>query len=176
MVSMSSSGGACSTMMTAPMRQIAHPSLPNMPSSSLRKYEPNTAPINTDSAPRGVTRMAGAKAYAAKLHTSPTTTAYHLLVCRASQSRVWSWSLTCANAGPPQGIPEVYEALSLEAMCFACLVETLPRYCQPAGSYVRWSQGGTRALISRVCGLGATFFVMTKLVPAQARYVSQVHT
>lgn len=89
MVSMSSSGGACNTMMTAPIRQMAHPSLPNMPSSSLRKYEPSTAPISTESAPRGVTRMAGAKAYAAKLQTSPTTTASRLSVCWAGQSLPW---------------------------------------------------------------------------------------
>lgn len=37
MVSMSSSGGACSTMMTAPRRHMALPSFPNVPSSSLRK-------------------------------------------------------------------------------------------------------------------------------------------
>lgn len=156
MVSMSSSGGACSTMMTAPMRQMAHPSLPNMPSSSLRKYEPSTAPINTESAPRGVTRMAGAKAYAAKLHTSPTTTAFRLSVYSASRSRGGRYPLTCADASPPQGVPEVYEALSLESMCFACLVETLPRYCQPVGSYVRWSQG-TRARCLVVAGLELPF-------------------
>lgn len=33
------------------------------------------APIRTERAPSGVTRMAGAKAYAAKLQTSPRTTA-----------------------------------------------------------------------------------------------------
>lgn len=35
----------------------------------------NAHPIRTESAPSGVTRMAGAKAYAAKLKISPTTTA-----------------------------------------------------------------------------------------------------
>lgn len=63
--------------MTAPMRQMALPSFPSVPSSSWRKYEPSTAPINTESAPRGVTRIAGAKAYAAKLHISPMTTEVH---------------------------------------------------------------------------------------------------
>ena len=53
---------------------MALPSLPKVPSLSLRKTEPSTAPIRTESAPRGVTRMAGAKAYAAKLHISPITT------------------------------------------------------------------------------------------------------
>lgn len=60
--------------MTAPMRQMALPSLPNVPSSSLRKYDPSTAPISTASAPSGVTKMAGANAYAAKLQISPATT------------------------------------------------------------------------------------------------------
>jgi hypothetical protein len=69
------SGGACSTMMTDPIRHIAHPILPSSPSCSSRKYDPSTAPISTDSAPSGVTRMAGANAYAAKLKISPSTTA-----------------------------------------------------------------------------------------------------
>lgn len=61
-VVMSLSGGACKTMMTDPIKQMAHPSLPSTPSSSLRKYDPSTAPINTLRAPNGVTRMAGANA------------------------------------------------------------------------------------------------------------------
>ena len=48
--------------MTEPIRQIAHPSFPNVPNFSFRKYDPRTAPIKTLSAPRGVTRIAGAKA------------------------------------------------------------------------------------------------------------------
>lgn len=39
-----------------------------------------TNPINTDRAPRGVTRIAGANAYAAKLKISPTTTAQNQVV------------------------------------------------------------------------------------------------
>lgn len=62
--------------MTAPIRHMALPSLPSIPSSSLRKYDPNTAPINTLNAPNGVTNIAGANAYAAKLQTSPTTTVF----------------------------------------------------------------------------------------------------
>jgi len=53
---------------------MAQPSFPRVPSSSFKKYDPNTAPINTDKAPNGVTRIAGAKAYAAKLNSSPSTT------------------------------------------------------------------------------------------------------
>jgi hypothetical protein len=74
MVSISLSGGAWRTMITEPMRQIAHPSLPNVPSFSFKKYDPSTAPIKTLRAPRGVTKIAGAKAYAAKFATSPTIT------------------------------------------------------------------------------------------------------
>lgn len=59
-VSTSSSGGAWSTMLRAPRRQIAQPSFPSVPSSSFKKYEPKTAPIKTDNAPSGVTRIAGA--------------------------------------------------------------------------------------------------------------------
>lgn len=62
-------------IMTEPMRQMAHPSFPSVPSFSFKKYDPKTAPINTLSAPRGVTSIAGANAYAAKFATSPTITA-----------------------------------------------------------------------------------------------------
>lgn len=78
-------------MTTDPSKHSAQPNFPNTPSISLRKYELRTAlchvsmrfctplrrdpyPIRTLSAPRGVTRMAGAKAYAAKLATSPRAT------------------------------------------------------------------------------------------------------
>lgn len=62
-------------IMIEPMRQMAHPSFPNVPSFSCKKYDPKTAPINTLRAPSGVTRMAGANAYAAKFAISPTITA-----------------------------------------------------------------------------------------------------
>jgi hypothetical protein len=58
-------------MTTDPIRQIAQPSFPRTPNSSCRKYAPRTAPIRTLRAPSGVTRIAGANAYAAKLKTSP---------------------------------------------------------------------------------------------------------
>lgn len=78
-------------MTTDPSKHSAHPSLPNTPRISLRKYELRTAlyvvsdrevhaaelaayPIRTLSAPSGVTRIAGANAYAAKLATSPRAT------------------------------------------------------------------------------------------------------
>ncbi|KAH3668205.1 hypothetical protein OGAPHI_001959 [Ogataea philodendri] len=58
--------------MTEPRRQIAQPILPKVPSSSLRKMDANTAPMITDKAPRGVTKIGGANVYAAKLAISPT--------------------------------------------------------------------------------------------------------
>lgn len=61
--------------MTDPIRHIAQPILPNNPSCSSRKYDPRTAPMSTESAPKGVTKIAGANAYAAKLKISPSTTA-----------------------------------------------------------------------------------------------------
>jgi hypothetical protein len=78
MVSIFLSGGACKTIMTDPIRHIAHPSFPSVPNSSFKKYDPSTAPIKTLNAPRGVTRIAGAKAYAAKFATSPTTTRHNV--------------------------------------------------------------------------------------------------
>ena len=43
MVSTSLSGGACSTITTEPIRQVAQPNFPNVPSFSPRKYAPRTA-------------------------------------------------------------------------------------------------------------------------------------
>lgn len=62
MVLISLSGGACRTIITEPIRHIAHPSLPSVPNSSFKKYDPKTAPMRTLNAPRGVTRIAGANA------------------------------------------------------------------------------------------------------------------
>lgn len=81
MVEISLSGGAWRTIITEPMRHIAQPNFPSVPSSSFKKYEPSTAPIKTLNAPRGVTRMAGANAYAAKLATSPMITAGAISRC-----------------------------------------------------------------------------------------------
>lgn len=94
MVSTGLSGGAWRTMTTEPKRHIAQPNLPSVPNRSFRIYEPRTAliwllamspvtshrtgersyPIKTLSAPSGVTKIAGAKAYAAKLAISPMAT------------------------------------------------------------------------------------------------------
>lgn len=37
------SGGACNTMTTDPSKHMAQPNFPNVPSSSFKKYDPNTA-------------------------------------------------------------------------------------------------------------------------------------
>ena len=70
-------------MTTAPIKHMALPKRPSVPSSSFRKYDPKTAPISTLRAPKGVTRIAGAKAYAAKLKTSPRPTMLSLTAERA---------------------------------------------------------------------------------------------
>ncbi len=62
MVGISLSGGAWRMMIMDPIKHMAHPNFPSVPSSSFKKYDPNTAPIKTLNAPNGVTRIAGAKA------------------------------------------------------------------------------------------------------------------
>lgn len=87
-VSTSLSAGACNTIITEPSRHNAQPNFPSTPNCSFRNTDASTAlsylgiwiesrlgyPISTLSAPNGVTRMAGAKVYAAKLAISPTIT------------------------------------------------------------------------------------------------------
>ena len=63
------------------MRQMAHPNFPKVPNSSFKKYEPNTAPIKTLNAPSGVTKIAGANAYAAKFAISPIMTSNISVSC-----------------------------------------------------------------------------------------------
>lgn len=81
--------------MTDPIKHMAHPSFPNVPNSSFRKYDPNTAPIRTLNAPRGVTRIAGAKAYAAKFAISPIIT-----VNRQRRARKMKWSAYMIQSHP----------------------------------------------------------------------------
>ena len=66
------SSGALRTIVTLPTMQRRHPSQPNRFRRSLRTWCASTALTMMLSAPSGVTRMAGAKAYAAKLAASPT--------------------------------------------------------------------------------------------------------
>lgn len=49
--------------------QLAHPHIPNLPNFSSSRKLASIAPMITLIAPRGVTRIAGAKVYAAKLAT-----------------------------------------------------------------------------------------------------------
>lgn len=77
-----------------------------------------TDPIKTLRAPSGVTRIGGAKAYAAKLATSPMTTGQCEQVGkRAEDGR----GRTCDDAGPPNGTLEICEAISFKAMLLTCL-------------------------------------------------------
>ena len=83
-----------------------------------------TDPIKTLRAPSGVTRIGGAKAYAAKLATSPITTARCEQVPRCAED---SCRRTCDDAGPPHRTLEICEAVSFKAMLLTCLHQALFR-------------------------------------------------
>jgi hypothetical protein len=160
--------------MTAPIRHIALPSLPNVPNSSLRKYAPSTAPINTDSAPNGVTKMAGAKAYAAKLKISPQTTAHSVVsTCRCllpGEGVKQQGARTADDASPPHRALQIYKPVTLEAMTLLGMHQSLisqkSRSAQLSLSCDSKVQRCGRAVhISLAEGLFLTFLVMTKLVP-----------
>jgi len=61
-------------MMVLPMAVKKHPIFPMVLNFSFRKYADKMALIRTESAPSGVTSVAGTKPYAAKLHNSPSAT------------------------------------------------------------------------------------------------------
>jgi hypothetical protein len=65
-----------------------------------------------------VTRIGGAKAYAAKLATSPITTAWCEQVAGGAED---GRRRTCDDAGPPNGTLEICEAVSFKAMLLARL-------------------------------------------------------
>ena len=138
-MAISLSGGACSTMTTEPIKHVAHPSFPKVPRRSFRKYAPSTDlsqgqvchvymarrtisyPMSTLRAPNGVTRIAGAKAYAAKFAISPRTTArpISLRFCRGlARCR----RPTCDNASPPYRTFQIFVALAFKSMSFACFI------------------------------------------------------
>lgn len=129
-------------MITEPRSDMAHPNFPNTPSLSFRKYDPRTAlrspvsnthtwhkaqtqthPIRTLNAPKGVTRIAGAKAYAAKLAISPRTTAGQLISLALEQKP--RKPRTSDNTSPPQRTFQIRETVSLKAMSFGRLHQTL---------------------------------------------------
>lgn len=79
-------------------------SLPfNSGESSIHVLVKLTHPIITLIAPRGVTRMAGAKVYAAKLATSPTTT--------TCENLYLSQSLTRNHSRPPDRILQIRKVI-----------------------------------------------------------------
>lgn len=108
-------------MITDPIKHIAQPNFPSVPSSSLRKYDPRTAPINTLNAPNGVTKMAGANAYAAKLAISPRITGHDVRNGRTQRSR----GHTCNYASPPYWTLEVCESFSFKPEMLFCVHQTL---------------------------------------------------
>jgi hypothetical protein len=67
-------GGPLRTRRTAPKRHCAQPILAVKFSFSFKNMSDMMAEITTEPAPRGVTSMAGEKAYAAILHISPINT------------------------------------------------------------------------------------------------------
>ena len=67
------SSGAWSTMASEPVTHSTQPTMPKAFNFSLSRRWARTALTRMLSAPSGVTRMAGANAYAAKFAASPTT-------------------------------------------------------------------------------------------------------
>lgn len=65
--------GPCSTIMVDPMMQREMPAAPEKLRRSLRKTTESRADTATDTAPSGVTRIAGEYAYAIKLRISDRT-------------------------------------------------------------------------------------------------------
>ena len=137
---MSSSPGACNTIITLPIRHMAHPSFPSVPSSSFKKYVPNTAlhpivstlsihltmntyPTRTLNAPNGVTKIAGANAYAAKLAISPRATA-KIRQHFPSLLRHELWP-TCNHACPPYWVLEISETFTLKTRPICSLHQPL---------------------------------------------------
>lgn len=159
--------------MTAPNKQMAHPSLPNVPSSSLRKYDPRTAPIRTLRAPNGVTRIAGANAYAAKLHISPRTTVVSSLSAAGALDARYGDIGPCSHVAIPahhNGLrrytnPSPSKPCRSSACIKPCVCGEILAKGPFCGS-MPWAQSW------RGWGLGRrswrrTFFVMAKLVPVR---------
>ena len=72
-----------------------------------------------------MTRMAGAKAYAAKLQISPVMTRKHDGQHSSSWGRGGGAELTGYDSSPPHGIPQVHKAVSFKAVSFATLHQSL---------------------------------------------------
>lgn len=102
---------------------MAQPNFPKTPSSSFKKYEPKTAPMSTLSAPNGVTKIAGANAYAAKLATSPSTSeqipAHQSGVFRYANPSPSNPCLSAASFKPFFVITKLVPMASVETMASA---------------------------------------------------------
>jgi hypothetical protein len=83
----------------------------------------NTDPMSTERAPSGVTKMAGANAYAAKLKISPRTTTRSQLCDSAICEQ--SARLTCDHARPPSWVLHVRKTLAIEAVFLCRGIKTL---------------------------------------------------
>ena len=105
------------------MRHIAHPSFPNVPNFSFKKYDPSTAPIKTLRAPKGVTRIAGANAYAAKFAISPTITGD--MISKTSTGEI-EQTRTCYDTCPPYRTLQIRKSISFKAVSFFCVDKPLP--------------------------------------------------
>lgn len=101
-------------------------------------------PMRTLSAPNGVTSIAGAKAYAAKLATSPITTAARQLL---SLPLACPFLRTSDDASPPYRTFQVLESFSFEAMPFTGIIETFLGYDETCPNRQR---GGDRQSQSNV--------------------------
>lgn len=149
MVLISLSAGAWRASKRVPSRQVVQASRPSVPISSFKKYEPRSALVhpftisicplgnvqhpgagnsyltNTLKAPRGVTRTAGAKAYAVVLSNSPIITRMcqdqgTLCLCNKT-----GCCCTHANPNPPDRGPNILEPVSIVAVSFHRLSQAL---------------------------------------------------
>lgn len=119
-------------------------------------------PISTLSAPSGVTRMAGAKAYAAKLAASPMATAHiqDSVSIYSLEGVPWSLKRTRSNPTPPDWTFQVRETLAFETMSLGGVHQSLCSKCK----YLLRSQ---QVFVIRRLNRKRTFFVITKLVPVR---------
>lgn len=139
--------------------------LPECPNSSFKKYDPRTAPIKTDSAPNGVTRIAGAKAYAAKLNVSPNTTSSNQPRNRQTHN---GRTLLVMSPAHHMGFL-IYSNPSPWKPCFSS--DSVKPWFQSAQCLQLDSERARTPCITSVeeVAIYRTFFVMTKLEPVVTR-------
>jgi hypothetical protein len=83
--------------------------------------------MRTLNAPKGVTSIAGAKAYAAKFEISPSPT----VISQRKASNILASQLTTKHSHPPERHFQVRESFALKAMFVSCIVQALLRDSQP---------------------------------------------